>query len=233
MKTRDLQHLAAAMAHEVRNPLNSMAIHIELLEGRLRKETLSPQDREALLKSSTVLAGEIERIDKILEEYLEHAGPEEAARRPVDAAQLLGDAVRRVRAQAEPRQVGIEVKPTGQLGVWTVDAEALAEALDAVLSNAVEASPAGSIVEVSARSVDDHAEVVVRDHGDGIAKEDLGRVFHLGYSKRGRRGLGLTVAKQIVKGHGGSLNAQSGGVGQGATFSLRMPLETEGDGDDD
>jgi len=227
MNVRDLQHLAAAMAHEVRNPLNSMAIHLELLEGKLRKEQLAPAEREAARRSLEVLQSEIERVDRILEEYLQFAGPQEAARAPVDAAQLIAEAVKRVRPEAEKHGVGLEVRTDGALGPWAVDAPALGEAIDALLHNAVQASPAGQVVELTARTLPDQAEVVVSDRGEGIAAEDLKRVFQIGYSTRDRPGLGLTVAKQIVKGHGGSLTCASDGVGKGASFILRMPLETE------
>ena len=234
MNVRDLQHLAAAMAHEVRNPLNSMAIHIELLEGKLKKgQPLSDKEKEGALKSTGVISSEIDRIDRILEEFLEHAGPEEAARSPVEATQLLARVVDGVRPEAQERGVGLEVKAGSALGTWAVDAEALGEAINAVLRNAVQASARGALVTVSARSVDDQAEIVVTDQGEGITKEDLARLFHIGWSKRGRDGLGLTVAKQIVKGHGGSILVQSGGPGQGATFTVRVPLEADpGDEDD-
>lgn len=226
------------MAHEVRNPLNSMAIHIELLEGRLRKlgdgAPLSKEDKEAAMRSAKVLAAEIERVDKILEEYLQYAGPEEASRAPVDAGRLIADAVARVRPEAEQRSVRLEVTTLAERapGSWAVDAEALGEAIDAILTNAVQASPGGTVVEVAARSVEDHAEVVITDHGEGIAKEDLLRLFHIGFSKHKRAGIGLTVAKQIVKGHGGSILAHSPGPGKGAVFTLRMPLESASDDDD-
>ena len=95
MTVKELQHLAAAMAHEVRNPLNSMAIHVELLEGRMRKEGAGAE----VLKSLTVLASEIDRVDKILEQYLGYAGPTEAARSPVAAKALLAGGPR---ARAAP-----------------------------------------------------------------------------------------------------------------------------------
>jgi signal transduction histidine kinase len=227
MNVKQLQHLAAAMAHEVRNPLNSMAIHVELLEGRLRRETAEGKDREKSLKSVTTLAGEIERVDRILEEYLQFAGPEDAARRPVDAAELIGEAIARARPVAEAKGVSIEVKLARDLPRWTVDADGLGEAIDALLLNALEASPRGASVMVEASADDDQAEVIVRDQGDGIAAEDLPRVFQLGFSRRGRAGIGLTVAKQIVKGHGGSIVAESKGAGQGALLRLRVPLEAE------
>ncbi len=193
--TRQLLHLAAAMAHEVRNPLNSMAIHVELLEGRLKRDSGAAADRDAMLRSAQVISHEIERVDRILEEYLQYAGPDEAARRPVDAGALIADAVKRARPQAEKRGVGLEIKSASPLGQWVVDAEGLGEALDAVIDNAVQASPRGGVVEVSASSDDDQAQLVVADRGEGISAEDLPRVFHIGFSKRGRSGIGLTVAK--------------------------------------
>src|SRR6185369_2761686 len=108
MKARDLQHLAAAMAHEVRNPLNSMAIHVELLEGRLKKEPRESAERAQILKSVGTLQGEIERIDRILDEYLSFAGPEETPRRMVDPAQVVSTAVDRARALADTQAVTIE-----------------------------------------------------------------------------------------------------------------------------
>jgi signal transduction histidine kinase len=223
-----LRHLAAAMAHEVRNPLNSMAIHIELLEGRLRKEG-ETLDRAAAMRSATVLANEIERIDRILEEYLEFAGPDEAARRSIEPGALIAEAIKRARPQAEAKTVGLEATVAPRLGAWAVDAPALGDALDALLCNAIEASPAGSVVTVQA-AVDDEEQpfLLVSDRGEGIAAEDLPRVFHIGFSRRGRAGLGLTVAKQIAKAHGGSLLVESAGPGRGATFRMRLPLERDG-----
>ena len=96
MTVKELQHLAAAMAHEVRNPLNSMAIHVELLEGRMRKEGAGAE----IMKSLSVLASEIDRVDKILEQYLGYAGPTESGRAPIAAKALLSGVIDRVRGDA-------------------------------------------------------------------------------------------------------------------------------------
>jgi two-component system, sporulation sensor kinase E len=228
MNVRELQHLAAAMAHEVRNPLNSMAIHVELMEGRLRKlsSDLGP-DSDAALRSVGVLQNEISRIDKILEEYLEHAGAIESARRTVAAEQILAAAIARVSEEATARRVSFGTHLAGESMGWSVDPDAFSDALAALLANAIQASKEGGQVDIEARTDEDHAEVRVRDHGEGIAREDFPRLFHIGFSRRGRAGLGLTIAKQIVKGHGGSIAAESAGPGRGASFRLRWPLESE------
>ena len=223
MTVKELQHLAAAMAHEVRNPLNSMAIHVELLEGRLRKEGAGAD----ALKSLTVLAAEIERVDRILEQYLGYAGPTEAARAPVAAKALLASVVERVQAEAQRRGVKVELRDgDGEQEKWAVDADALTEALVAVAENAVAASAKGAVVAIAARTDEDteQAEVTITDGAAPIAAGDVGKVFHMG-SPRSGGGVGLTVAKQIVKGHGGSITVkpQEGGN----LFTIRLPLEFE------
>lgn len=223
MNARQLRHLAAALAHDVRNPLNAMAIHVELIEGRLKRD--GAPDKAQLRKSTAVMAGEIERVDALLDEYLRFAGPE-PERRPVDAALLLAEAVERARVEAKPRGVSLELS-NGALGRWAVDAEGLSEALDAVLANAVQASSRGGVVRVSAAGDGNEGTVSIADGGDGIAAEDLPRVFALGFSRRGRAGVGLTIAKQIIRGHGGSLTVESGGTGRGAQLTLRVPIEVD------
>jgi signal transduction histidine kinase len=220
----DLRQLAAALAHEVRNPLNSMAIHADLMESRLRAPA---GETEALLRSVSVIQGEIARIDRVIEEYLAHAGPIEGPRRPVDPMALAAEAVERVRAVASARGVRVEVRAAGPLRApWTLDVEAFAAALDAILSNAA-AAARDSLVEILLSSDEEHAEVSVHDAGSGIAAEDLPHVFRMGFSRWGRQGLGLTVAKQIVKGHGGSIAVESGGQGPGTRVRIRVPLDLD------
>jgi two-component system, sporulation sensor kinase E len=219
----ELQHLAAAMAHEVRNPLNSMAIHVELLEGRMRKEGASAE----ILKSLSVLASEIDRVDKILEQYLVYAGPTESARTPVQARALLGAVVERVRAEAAQRGVGIELADGGGGDArWAVDGEALIEALVAVAENAVAASVRGSVVTIAARTDEagEQAEVTIVDGAAPIDGGEMAKVFHMG-SPRSRGSVGLTVAKQIVKGHGGSITMKA--QANGNLFTIRLPLELD------
>jgi signal transduction histidine kinase len=218
----ELRHLAAAMAHEVRNPLNSMAIHVELMESRLRKEGVAPE----ILKSLGVLAQEIDRVDKILEQYLNYAGPAEAARAPVAVATLLGQALDGLRPEAQERGVALELAAEG-VGRWPVDAAALAQAVTAVAKNAIAVSPRGAAVRVTARNDgEEQGEIAICDGAEPVADADLAKLFHMG-SKRNLGGIGLTVAKQIVKGHGGSLVVKRGDGGN--VITLRLPLDLDFD----
>jgi signal transduction histidine kinase len=210
------------MAHEVRNPLNSMAIHVELMEGRLKREGIGPE----ILKSLSVLSDEIERVDKILEQYLTYAGPTEAARAPVAPQTLIDGVLARVMPAANVRGVALVAKVEGD-GTWSVDADALGEAIAAVAENAVEASNKGGEVMIVARTNEEseQAEVTIADGAEPIADGEMARVFHIG-SKRAQGGVGLTVAKQIVKGHGGSINARRR-PDAGNLFVIRLPLDVE------
>ena len=223
----DLRQLAAAAAHEIRNPLNTMAIHCEILESRLLKAGVVDKDREALMKSVSVLSGEVQRIDKILDHFLTHAGPPEADREPVDADPWLEEVVERARAEAEPASVKIELRHAA-LGRWNVDAVTLERAMQAVLENAVLASGAGGLIEVDAESNSERATIRITDHGEGIAPEILPSVCQVGYTtRRGHAGLGLAIAKQVVKAqHGGDLQVQSA-PGKGTTVIFYVPLEDE------
>jgi signal transduction histidine kinase len=222
VRVQELQHLAAAMAHEVRNPLNSMAIHVELMEGRLKREGIGPE----ILKSLSVLSDEIERVDKILEQYLTYAGPTEAARAPVAPQTLIDGVLARVMPVANERGVALVGKVEGA-GTWSVDADALGEAIAAVAENAVEASNKGGEVMIVARTNEEseQAEVTIADGAEPIADGEMAHVFHIG-SKRAQGGVGLTVAKQIVKGHGGSINARRL-PDAGNLFVIRLPLDVE------
>jgi signal transduction histidine kinase len=221
---RAIRQLAAAMAHEVRNPLNSMAIHADLMEGRLNKPTI---DSEGLKKSAAVLQHEIVRIDHILEEYLAHAGPIEGTRQPIAPRTLLDAAFARLEPEAAPRKVRLSAEIIAANAEWLLDVEAFGEALDAVIRNAVEASPTGGTVVVRAAADGYHADITVIDRGEGVAEEDLPRLFRIGFSTHSRAGVGLTVARQIVKGHGGSIDVASGGRGKGAQVRIRVPIDQD------
>jgi signal transduction histidine kinase len=224
----DLRQLSAAAAHEIRNPLNTMAIHCELLESRIGKARLGvDKEREAILRSIEVLTGEVQRIDKILDQFLTHAGPPEVDREPLDADAWLDEVVARSRAEAANKGVTVSLSHVA-LGRWNVDGVTLARAVQAVMENAILASSAGGQVEVEASSNGERALIRIIDHGEGIAPDLLPNVYHLGYStRRGHAGLGLAIAKQVVKAqHGGDISIQSS-PGQGTSVTMDVPLEDE------
>jgi signal transduction histidine kinase len=208
------------MAHEVRNPLNSMAIHIELLEARMKREGVAPE----VIKSLAVLASDVERVDKILEHYLSYAGPSDAARIAVAPRALLEGVISRVQKSAEKRRVELSLACDEKKARWTVDAEALTEALVALVDNAVTSTPGGGRVSVSARTdaAMMQAEIVIMDGAEPLPETDAHHIFHMG-AARAHGEVSLSVSRQIVKGHGGSITVRP--AARGNTFVVHLPLD--------
>jgi two-component system, sporulation sensor kinase E len=223
LDTLALAHLAAALAHEVRNPLNSIAIHADLLASRLRKAGMA--DPAVLERSIASLGREVERIDRILGTYLDCVGPRELERQVLVVGEVVRAALERARPQAKAREVRLQSRTTPAEARWTFDEAALCRVLDLLIDNALDASSAGGTVTVRATVRGERGAIEVIDEGEGISSEALPQLFLLGYTTReGRSGVGLTVVKQIVRGHGGSITAQSDGPGKGATFRIELPL---------
>jgi len=220
-------HLAAALAHEVRNPLNSMAIQVELLESRCqRSPSIEPALKDAASRSLGVLRKEIARVDGLLDGYLRNVLAPEPPREEVAVAELLAAAIDRA-AAGQKRGLRIDVEGPPPRGRWRLDRPAVDLALDELLANAIEASPRAGAIRLRAFEDDDGSGVIeIVDAGDGIAPEVLPDVFRLGFTtRRGHRGLGLTIAKQAIKGLGGSLLLRSDGKGKGAVARLELPLD--------
>jgi len=217
--------LAAAMAHEVRNPLNSLAIHGDLLSTRLERlgAALPADERAAIERSIATMAGEIDRIDRILEGYLEMVGPEEPERTATAPAQLVEEAVARAREAAAAAEVRVEVRVApgadGGAAPWAIDRAAMVDALGTLIGDAVAGSARGGRVEVELVAPrDGYAELRVRG-GAGRAAEALARIF----SFTGAGGAQLIVARQVAKAHGGSPSIQR--VADSTLYTLRLAID--------
>lgn len=216
-----LQHLAAAMAHEVRNPLNSIALHVELLESRLRP--LSATERASCQRSLEAVAREVGRIDAVLDRYLEYAGPSYASSRMQPAHEFVAAACARLAELAADHRVRLECRTTS--ASWPIDAD-LGAALDAVIANAIEASPTAATVTIDIEQDDGHGRISVEDEGAGIQPQDLPHIFQLGFTTRtNHAGIGLAVAKQIIRGRGGAISvAPAEDNHPGTRVALELPL---------
>lgn len=223
-RARAAEHLAsiatlgASIVHEIKNPLNAATLQLQLMDRRL--STAAP-DVPGARRAGELVAQELARVTRLLEEFLLFARPKPLERTPVDLQRLVGDVVEYCRPQALAAGVSLRVDPQAPL-VAPVDEAKLRQVLLNLVLNAVQASPKGASVSVSARKVGAAAELRVEDHGPGLAAppEKLFEPFFT--TKAGGTGLGLAVARHIVLDHGGELTAQSE---PGRTvFSVRLPL---------
>jgi signal transduction histidine kinase len=222
--------LASTVAHEVRNPLNAVGMTAQ----RLKREFLgaTPADaagRTELEELLSVMSSETQRIDRIVQQFLEYARPPRLAPEDVDLDALVRDAGERARPLAGARGVAVEVETAGS-GTARVDPAQLRQALDNLVRNAVEATPEGGLVSLVARREDGGHVVEVRDTGRGIEPDQLPRIFDLYFTtKADGTGVGLAVTQQIVTAHGGTIEVDSR-PGEGTTMTVRLPGGGEGAG---
>ncbi len=234
-KLASLNRLLAGVAHEVKNPLNAMTIHLELLRQKLGR--LAPvavgagaagpeapgAGPQALMSHVSIIGEEIRRLDQVVQGFLRFSRPEELQLEPVPVPDLLHDITDVVRPQAE--QQGIAVVTEAQPGlVIQIDRAMVRQALLNLALNAIEAMPSGGTLTLRAQPEDEQqVRIDVTDTGVGIPPEHLGKVFDLYFTTREQgSGLGLSMVYRTVQLHDGSIDVESS-PGHGATFRVRLP----------
>ena len=215
-----LGQLAAQLAHEIGTPLSSVSGHVQLA---LRERDLPAPLRDRL----DVSAREIERISKIVRDYLDSTRPLEPERQPTALPRLLAEAVDVVRGGAPDKRVTLTTRVDPAIGELVTDPGLLRQIVLNLVSNALDAVDRDGKVEVAARPAGDGDDVLitVRDTGHGIADDDLRRIFEPFYTTKGRgkgTGLGLAICRQLTAALGGTISVEST-PGTGSTFSVRLP----------
>jgi NtrC-family two-component system sensor histidine kinase KinB len=219
----------AAASHELRTPLTSvqMGIHL-LLEGSAG--TLDERQQEIL----EVCREDTARLDRLMRELLDLSKIESGAVTPqlvpMRPATLLAEAVDPLRLQVEARGVRLEVDAPPDLPHVNVDRSQLERVIGNLITNAMRATPAGGTITVAAVRRDDQVAISVTDTGTGIPRNYLARIFEpfvqVPHASGGGAGLGLTISRRIVEGHGGRLTVQSE-PGHGSTFTFTVRVAGE------
>ncbi len=218
--------LLGELAHEMRTPLTVIDGHVEgMIDGVL------PADPVELGKVSD----EVRRLRRLSDDLSALSRAEEGrlalALRPVDLSAVVTAAAERLRPQAEDAGLRLTVTTPGGPVEVVADADRIAQVVTNLVGNAVRATPGSGSVDVVVAGDHRGATVTVTDTGEGLAPEDAERVFERFYRVVGRRGeheragsgIGLTIARGIVRAHGGEVAATSPGRGGGATFTVRLP----------
>ena len=218
-KLAALGRLTSGVAHEVKNPLNAMRIHLELLKARLGGT--NPAARENL----DVIAHEIQRLDRVVQGFLKFVRPEELNLAPVDVGALLSDVARLMTPEAERAGTRIAVDVAPELPPVAGDAGLLQQACTNLVTNAIQSMPDGGAVTLDAyRGTDGAIAVRVRDEGVGIPSDDLERIFRLYYTTKPQgSGIGLSMVYRIVQMHDGRIDVDSE-VGRGTVMTMTLPV---------
>ncbi|HSD26085.1 MAG TPA: ATP-binding protein, partial [Vicinamibacteria bacterium] len=221
-KLAALGRLTSGVTHEVKNPLNAMRIHLELLRARLAQAGQSPPPEIA--ENIDVIAHEIQRLDRVVQGFLRFVRPQDLRLAPIDINAVLSDVARVARPEAARAGVEIVLEPGRGLPRVTADSGLIAQASANLVSNAIQAMPGGgTLVVASRRAAPDGVEIRVADQGMGIAPENLEKIFRLYYTtKTGGSGIGLAMVYRIVQMHDGRVDVEST-VGKGTTVTLTLP----------
>ena len=220
--------LAAHVTHEVRNPLNSIRLNMEMLEEDL--EDAAPDARSLL----SAIAREVERLTSITEQYLRLARLPDPSLEPGMPGELARELANFVKPEMERAGVDVvlQLEPTPAVAM---DEGQLRQALLNLLRNARESMPEGGRVELSVTPEDGGVKLRLRDHGTGIPTDERENIFDLFYTtKQHGTGLGLPLTQQIIVAHGGTILCEAADGG-GTAFEVWLPgtRETPGRDDDD
>jgi signal transduction histidine kinase len=213
--------LSAGLAHEIRNPLASIAGAVGIIE----RNTSSENKRTECLG---IIKRETERLSRLLASFLDFARPRPPQYRTIDLANTLDSVIALAVHAVDRKQIVLKKEASPDLPVLECDPEQLKQVLLNLLINAIQASPNGSDVILSARREGYKVFIQVKDGGCGIAPEIRDQIFDPFFTtKEGGTGLGLSVAHQIVEQHGGILTADAN-PDRGTTFSVVLPLKRGG-----
>jgi signal transduction histidine kinase/PAS domain-containing protein len=243
-KLTALGKLSAGVAHEVKNPLNAMMIHLELLRQKLSNKpgaprpaaaaadarvpvaalAVPPVDVASLVEHVNVIAAEIKRLDQVLQGFLKFARPEDLRLQPVRVGELIAEVATVI--EVEARRAGVQLETTCGDDVPDIngDAAMLRQALLNLGINATQAMPSGGVLRFRASALGQHqVEVVVEDTGVGIKPEHLQKIFDLYFTTREKgSGIGLSMVYRTVQLHDGEIEVRST-PGVGTTFRLLLP----------
>ena len=214
--------LTRELIHEIRNPLNSINLNLQILE-----EDLSTQNRRSpsdLQKRVRRIRGEVERLDRILTDFRRYAKLPPLTFETCDLAVLIEEVLdfNEPEAQRQKVQVNREIQ---KLPPVQIDPSQFKQALLNLIINGVQAMEDGGTLTVRAKPLNGGIQIDVEDTGQGIEPEQLDKIFNLFISTKAEgTGVGLTIVKQVIEGHGGCINVESK-LGQGTTFSILLPVK--------
>jgi signal transduction histidine kinase len=221
--TQRLAIAARTLAHEVKTPLNALAIHLEVL----RKNIPAEDDGEQSARSFAALDSSIRQVDRLVRDFSDYSAPVTMERKPIDVAEVLATSLDAIGSACAAKKIHLAARLDA--GPWPVlgDATRLRQTFDNLLRNAIEAQPGGGEIEVEVRKNGNELIVDISDAGPGVPLERRAEIFEFGKTtKAGGSGIGLPLSQLIVESHGGSLTCQDrNGAGSGATFRITLPLE--------
>ncbi len=234
-KLASLGRLAAGLAHEINNPLSSVAGFAEALQRRAQAERLHELEKfQDVPEYLALIQQEVGRASAIVRRLLDFARQREPSFENLNLGSLIRETVALIRSQAVVTNKRIELNLPRNLPVVQADRHMLQQVFLNLLTNALDAIEGEGEVRIAAFPVPGQVEVVLQDTGCGIPREHLARIFDPFFTTKdvGKgTGLGLAICQGILEQHGGSIEVRSDGLGTGTTVAVRLPVAATKGGD--
>lgn len=210
--------LTAGVGHEVKNPINAIVVHLELLKNKLGG------DHAPATRHLEIIDAEIHRLNRVVQTLVDFSRPVELRLREQDLRTVVGDVLALAAEELGTRQVKLDSRMPATPLIANVDADLLKQAALNVIQNGAQAMPDGGVLRVWLEEDRKSAVLRIADQGVGIAPEVREKIFDLYFTtKTGGSGIGLAMTYRILQLHHGSVDVKSE-VGRGTEFSLRIPL---------
>jgi PAS domain S-box-containing protein len=209
--------LTSGVAHEVRNPINAIMVHLEVLREKIQQ--IDPESKRHM----DVISSEIQRLDRVVQTLVDFTKPVELRLGDTDLRRVIDDVS--VLAAPEAARLGVTLHselPPSSL-IVKADADLVKQAILNIALNGIQAMPGGGMLVIAARRQVNAVDIEIRDQGPGIPPEIRDRIFNLYFTtKKSGSGIGLAMAYRVMQLHNGSLQFESQ-AGQGTVFYLRFP----------
>lgn len=221
-RIESLIQLAAGIAHEIGNPLNSIGIHLQLLKKEIK--SLPSEKKKPFVRTVQVIQSETERLDKIVRDFLKATRKSPLRFQHDNINMIIQDALDFMRPELKSNGIDLQLRIDQDVDAFLLDRERLYQAFLNIIKNAMEAMPGGGSLQVHTKQKGNVVSIRFSDKGQGIPEKDLPRIFDAYFTTKAQgSGLGLITVYDAVRDHGGRIEVASKS-GKGTTFTLFFPV---------